>query len=61
MFYIARTALRPALSRSLVAPASSASLHTLPDLPYAYNVRYTDEQYVTELNGQPLGFGTIHL
>ncbi|EGO03034.1 hypothetical protein SERLA73DRAFT_131509 [Serpula lacrymans var. lacrymans S7.3] len=45
MFSIARTVLRPALSRSLAAPASSASLHTLPDLPYAYNAL---EPYISE-------------
>ena len=37
MLSIARTVLRPAFSRSFVAPLSS--IHTLPDLPYAYNVR----------------------
>lgn len=38
MLSIARTALRPALARSY-ALRSAASLHTLPELPYAYNVR----------------------
>jgi hypothetical protein len=39
MFSAARTALRPKsiLTRSLAARA--ASVHTLPPLPYAYNVR----------------------
>ncbi|KAG7451547.1 manganese and iron superoxide dismutase [Guyanagaster necrorhizus] len=38
MLSIARTALRPALShRSLGGAARLASLHTVPDLPYAYN------------------------
>ncbi|TFK75746.1 manganese superoxide dismutase [Pluteus cervinus] len=36
MFSIARTALRPALSRKL-APRAAASVHTLPPLPYAYD------------------------
>ncbi|KAI6017907.1 manganese superoxide dismutase [Pisolithus marmoratus] len=35
MLSIARNALRPALTRMFVA--RSASLHTLPELPYAYN------------------------
>ncbi len=38
MFSLARTALRPALSRTLAASVGVASVHTLPDLPYAYNV-----------------------
>jgi hypothetical protein len=39
MLSIARTALRPTLARSLLATPSHASfIHTLPDLPYAYNV-----------------------
>lgn len=38
MLSIARTALRPTLARSY-ALRSAASLHTLPELPYAYNVR----------------------
>lgn len=29
--------MKPALVRAFAAPAGSASLHTLPDLPYAYN------------------------
>ncbi|KAK0194238.1 Mn superoxide dismutase [Armillaria mellea] len=38
MLSIARTALRPAFSRrSLAGAARLASLHTVPDLPYAYN------------------------
>ncbi|KAF9463248.1 Mn superoxide dismutase [Collybia nuda] len=36
MLSIARAALRPTLSRSY-ALRSAASLHTLPELPYAYN------------------------
>ncbi|KAK0469303.1 Mn superoxide dismutase [Desarmillaria tabescens] len=38
MLSIARTALRPAFSRrSLAGVVRLASLHTVPDLPYAYN------------------------
>ena len=39
MLSIAKTALRPALTRAFARPGSVASVHTLPDLPYAYNVR----------------------
>ncbi|KAF9030363.1 manganese and iron superoxide dismutase [Hymenopellis radicata] len=45
MFSVARSALRPALSRTLAASAGVASLHTLPDLPYAYNAL---EPYICE-------------
>ncbi|KAJ7757155.1 Mn superoxide dismutase [Mycena metata] len=45
MFSIARRSLRPSLARSLFAPGASASLHTLPDLPYAYNAL---EPYISE-------------
>ena len=39
MLAIAKGALRPTLVRSFVVPFySAASLHTLPVLPYAYNV-----------------------
>ncbi|EIW74749.1 manganese superoxide dismutase [Coniophora puteana RWD-64-598 SS2] len=37
MFSIARSVLRPTLARTFAAPASSASVHTLPELPYGYN------------------------
>ncbi|KAN0079855.1 Manganese/iron superoxide dismutase [Tylopilus felleus] len=37
MLSIARTALRPALTRGFARPGSVASIHTLPDLPYDYN------------------------
>ncbi|KAJ3746388.1 Mn superoxide dismutase [Lentinula detonsa] len=41
MFSLARTALRPSLAkraaRAFAAPSTTALLHTLPDLPYAYN------------------------
>ncbi|KAE9406537.1 manganese superoxide dismutase [Gymnopus androsaceus JB14] len=37
MFSLARTALRPSLARAFLAPSASASLHTLPELPYAYD------------------------
>jgi Fe-Mn family superoxide dismutase len=37
MLSIARSALRPALARSY-ALRSAAALHTLPELPYPYNV-----------------------
>ena len=39
MFSLARTALRPSLARAFLAPSASASLHTLPELPYAYDVQ----------------------
>ncbi|KAF8911374.1 Mn superoxide dismutase [Mucidula mucida] len=45
MFSLARTALRPALSRTLAASVGVASVHTLPDLPYAYNAL---EPYICE-------------
>ncbi|OAX38212.1 manganese and iron superoxide dismutase [Rhizopogon vinicolor AM-OR11-026] len=45
MLSIAKSALRPSLARAFAAPASSASLHTLPDLPYAYNAL---EPYISE-------------
>ncbi len=35
----AQTVLRPSLIRTFNTPASVSSLHTLPDLPYAYDVR----------------------
>ncbi|KAG0702094.1 manganese superoxide dismutase [Suillus ampliporus] len=44
MLSIAKSALRPSLARAFAAPAS-ASLHTLPDLPYAYNAL---EPYISE-------------
>ncbi|KAJ7165076.1 Mn superoxide dismutase [Mycena filopes] len=45
MLSIARRSLRPSLARSLFARGASASLHTLPDLPYAYNAL---EPYISE-------------
>ncbi|KAG1744613.1 Mn superoxide dismutase [Suillus paluster] len=45
MLSIAKSALRPSLARAFAAPATSASLHTLPDLPYAYNAL---EPYISE-------------
>ncbi|KAJ7701911.1 manganese superoxide dismutase [Mycena rosella] len=45
MFSIARRSLRPSLARSLFAPGLTASVHTLPDLPYAYNAL---EPYISE-------------
>lgn len=36
MLSLARTFARPTISRAFAARA--AALHTLPDLPYAYNV-----------------------
>ncbi|KAJ7121009.1 Mn superoxide dismutase [Mycena epipterygia] len=45
MFSIARRALRPSLARSLYAPGIVSSVHTLPDLPYAYNAL---EPYISE-------------
>ncbi len=39
MLSIARSTLRPAFARrSLAGTARLASIHTVPDLPYAYNV-----------------------
>lgn len=43
MLSLARSSLRPSLSRAFVA--SGASLHTLPPLPYAYNAL---EPYISE-------------
>jgi len=37
MFSLVRSIVRPSLARTFAAPASAASLHTLPDLPYAYD------------------------
>ncbi|KAJ3887934.1 Mn superoxide dismutase [Lentinula edodes] len=41
MFSLVRTTLRPSLAkraaRAFAAPSASALLHTLPELPYAYN------------------------
>ncbi|KAI0318743.1 manganese superoxide dismutase [Amylostereum chailletii] len=37
MLSLARSIARPALARSFAAPAGVASLHTLPELPYAYD------------------------
>ncbi|KAJ8586851.1 manganese and iron superoxide dismutase [Rhizopogon salebrosus TDB-379] len=45
MLSIAKSALRPSLIRTFAAPATRASLHTLPDLPYAYNAL---EPYISE-------------
>jgi len=45
MFSIARSSLKLILTRSLTVPASRASIHTLPELPYAYNAL---EPYVSE-------------
>ncbi|KAF8837145.1 Mn superoxide dismutase [Paxillus ammoniavirescens] len=49
MLSIARTVLRPTLSRAFAAPGGIASLHTLPELPYAYNALepYISEQIMT--------------
>ncbi|ETW80141.1 manganese superoxide dismutase 3 [Heterobasidion irregulare TC 32-1] len=49
MFAIARTIARPALARTFAAPAGAASLHTLPQLPYAYNALepHISEQIMT--------------
>lgn len=38
MLSTAKSALRPSLARLFAASATKRSLHTLPDLPYAYNV-----------------------
>ncbi|KAG2119401.1 manganese superoxide dismutase [Suillus clintonianus] len=45
MLSLAKSALRPSLARAFAAPATSMSLHTLPDLPYAYNAL---EPYISE-------------
>ncbi|KAL4071510.1 Manganese/iron superoxide dismutase [Scleroderma yunnanense] len=45
MLSIARNALKPTLARAFAVPAGSASLHTLPDLPYTYNAL---EPYISE-------------
>ncbi|KAF7329982.1 Superoxide dismutase [Mycena kentingensis (nom. inval.)] len=45
MLFIARQTLRPSLARARFAPALSSSVHTLPDLPYAYNAL---EPYICE-------------
>ncbi|KAJ7057194.1 Mn superoxide dismutase [Mycena amicta] len=45
MFSIARGSLRSALARSALTPSLSASVHTLPDLPYSYNAL---EPYISE-------------
>ncbi|KAI0033737.1 manganese superoxide dismutase [Vararia minispora EC-137] len=37
MFALARSAIRPALARAFAVPTASASVHTLPPLPYAYD------------------------
>ncbi|KZV77536.1 manganese superoxide dismutase [Peniophora sp. CONT] len=37
MFAVARSALRPTLTRAFAAPAGASALHTLPDLPYGYD------------------------
>ena len=39
MLSLSRSFTRPGLSRSLAQRA--AAIHTLPELPYAYNVRRT--------------------
>ncbi|KAK6996023.1 superoxide dismutase [Favolaschia claudopus] len=46
MFSVATRALRrPAMARTFLAAGSSASVHTLPDLPYPYNAL---EPYISE-------------
>jgi len=51
MFSIARVSFKPALlARAFAAPGAAASLHTLPELPYAYNVRVL-AYYVSTLSG----------
>ncbi|KAG6328659.1 hypothetical protein ID866_10430 [Astraeus odoratus] len=45
MLSIARNALKPTLFRGFGMPAGVASLHTLPELPYAYNAL---EPYISE-------------
>ena len=56
MFAIARGVLRPSFARALASPAASASLHTLPDLPYAYNVCVVIVRDPSEIHIQfPLG------
>lgn len=42
---LAKSALRPSLARAFATPATSKYLHTLPDLPYAYNAL---EPYISE-------------
>lgn len=40
MFSLARSLARPSvLARSFAAPAGASAIHTLPELPYPYNVR----------------------
>ena len=38
MLSIAKNVLRPTLTRAFAAPSGRAFKHTLPALPYAYNV-----------------------
>ncbi|KAJ7846045.1 Mn superoxide dismutase [Mycena olivaceomarginata] len=45
MLSIARRSLRPSLARAFAAPGLTASVHTLPELPYAYNAL---EPYISE-------------
>ncbi|KAF9232896.1 manganese superoxide dismutase [Melanogaster broomeanus] len=49
MLTIARTVLKPTLTRAFAAPGGIASLHTLPELPYAYNALepHISEQIMT--------------
>ena len=58
MLSLARSALRPTLTRCY-AGRLSASIHTLPDLPYAYNVYpLLPGQHRTDPG---LGIRTLHL
>jgi len=43
MLSVAKNVLRPTLMRTFVAPSSRAFKHTLPSLPYAYDVSSVGE------------------
>src|SRR6266849_2861262 len=57
MLRLSQRIVRPPLARALRVPAFTNSLHTLPDLPYAYDVRvscsHTACRIVESLNFEP--------
>jgi hypothetical protein len=57
---LTRSFHRPAFARSLAQRA--AALHTLPELPYQYNVKWsTPHQMSSLLTFTILGVGAVHL
>ena len=64
MLSIAKNILRPTLTRTFAVPSGRAFKHTLPALPYAYDVSSISSSHVkneNQLTGPISGSRTLHI